>query len=81
VNTYASWWRRRWRGELPTQTVPERPAPDEYSAADDRAALAVALGRLPHRQRITIVLRFHEDMTEVAVAAAMHCSVGTLKSR
>jgi RNA polymerase sigma factor (sigma-70 family) len=81
VNTYASWWRRRWRGELPTGTVPDRPAPDEYTAVDDRAALAAALGRLPRRQRITIVLRFHEDMTEAAVAAAMHCSIGTVKSQ
>jgi RNA polymerase sigma-70 factor (sigma-E family) len=81
VNTYASWWRRRWRGELPTGTVPDRPAPDEYTAVDDRAALAAALGRLPRRQRITIVLRFHEDMTEAAVAATMHCSIGTVKSQ
>ncbi|GIJ27226.1 hypothetical protein Vqi01_23880 [Micromonospora qiuiae] len=23
VNAYASWWRRRWRGELPTAELPE----------------------------------------------------------
>jgi RNA polymerase sigma-70 factor (sigma-E family) len=81
VNTYATWWRRKWRGELPTERLPERPAPDEYSAVDDRAALVAALARLPRRQRATIVLRFHEDMTEAAVAAAMRCTVGTVKSQ
>src|ERR1700761_5544884 len=23
VNTYASWWRRKWNGEQPTETIPE----------------------------------------------------------
>jgi len=23
VNTWSSWWRRRWRGELPTGALPE----------------------------------------------------------
>src|SRR5689334_21922762 len=26
VNTYASWWRRKWNGEQPTADLPEAPA-------------------------------------------------------
>src|SRR6476469_1655561 len=26
VNTYATWWRRRWNGEHPTDELPERAA-------------------------------------------------------
>jgi DNA-directed RNA polymerase specialized sigma24 family protein len=29
VNTWSSWWRRRWRGEVPTDVLPDRSAPDE----------------------------------------------------
>jgi hypothetical protein len=28
LNTATSWWRRRWRGEHPTQQLPERPVSD-----------------------------------------------------
>ncbi|WP_432882735.1 sigma factor [Kribbella sp. CA-245084] len=27
VTTYSSWWRRRWNGEIPTEELPESPAP------------------------------------------------------
>ena len=81
ANTYATWWRRRWRGELPHAELPESPAPDEWSGVDARAALTHALDRLPRRMRAVVVLRFHEDMTETAVAAALGISVGTVKSQ
>lgn len=32
VTTYASWWRCRWRGEVPTERLPEHAAPDQYGA-------------------------------------------------
>ena len=44
VNTYASWWRRRWRGETPTESLPDvsvAPTP----RVDDRDELWQALGR------------------------------------
>ncbi|WP_235037317.1 sigma factor-like helix-turn-helix DNA-binding protein [Actinomadura sp. K4S16] len=40
-----------------------------------------ALGRLPHRQRTTLVLRFFEDLPEPQVAEVLDCSVGTVKSQ
>jgi RNA polymerase sigma-70 factor (sigma-E family) len=81
VNTWSSWWRRKWRGEVPTETLPEREGGDPYAEADRRDALRVALARLPRRQRAVIALRFHEDLTEEQTADALGVSVGTVKSQ
>ncbi|HMC69974.1 MAG TPA: SigE family RNA polymerase sigma factor [Mycobacteriales bacterium] len=81
VNTWSSWWRRRWRGEVPTDEMPERAVQDEYARADRRSAVHDALSRLPRRQRAIVVLRYHEDMTEPQVAHALGISVGTVKSQ
>ena len=81
ANTYATWWRRRWRAEVPHDELADRPGEDAWSEVDSRAALRDALDRLPRRMRAVIVLRFHEDMTEAAVAAALGSSVGTVKSQ
>ena len=55
VNTYSSWWRRKWNGEHPTGVLLEH-ATASYD--DGRTDLWRALGRLPKRQRAVIVLRF-----------------------
>lgn len=82
VNTHASWMRRRWRGERPTDALPEASDPaDEIGAAADKAVLWAALGRLPHGQRAAVVLRYFEDLSEPQVAAILGCSVGTVKSQ
>jgi DNA-directed RNA polymerase specialized sigma24 family protein len=39
-----------------------------------------ALGRLPARQRATIVLRYHLDLPEAEVARQLGVPVGTVKS-
>lgn len=79
INTYSTWWRRKWNGEVPTEVLPEttssEPAPE--STLELRAALA----RLPRRQRAVIVLRFFEDLTEAETARLLQCSVGTVKSQ
>ena len=81
VNTYASWWRRKWRGETPTKVLPDRAGPDRTHLVDERDELWQALGRLPRRQRAVLVLRFFEDLTEAQVADALDISVGTVKSQ
>ncbi len=81
VNTYSSWWRRKWRGEVPTDVVPDRAVADLDGSIDARPALAAALLRLPRRQRAVIVLRFHEDLTETSVAELLGISLGTVKSQ
>jgi RNA polymerase sigma-70 factor (sigma-E family) len=83
VNTYASWWRRRWRGETPTEALPDAPAhaADPTAQIDDRDELWQALGRLPRRQRAAVVLRYFEDLTEAQTADALGISTGTVKSQ
>ena len=81
VNTWSSWWRRRWRGELPTDSLPESAGPDAFASADRKDALRAALARLPKRQRAIVVLRYHEDLTETQVAALLGVSAGTVKSQ
>jgi RNA polymerase sigma factor (sigma-70 family) len=47
----------------------------------DRAWLWQCLLQLPPRQRVAIVLRYYEDLTEAQTAEAMKCAVGTVKSQ
>jgi RNA polymerase sigma-70 factor (sigma-E family) len=81
VNTWSSWWRRKWRGERPTDQLPDQAGADDYGDADRRQAVHRALAGLPPRQRAVVVLRFHEDMSEAQVAALLGVSVGTVKSQ
>ena len=80
VNTAASWWRRKWRGELPTEVLPERRGATGSESGGDQD-LWDALGRLPVRQRAVVVLRYLEDRTEADTADLLGCSVGTVKSQ
>lgn len=79
VNTYASWWRRKWNGERPTEELPDRPLHDERIG--ETGDLWGALGRLPRRQRAVIVLRYFEDLTEAQTADLLGIAVGTVKSQ
>lgn len=81
LNVFSSWWRRRWRGETPTASLPDAAAPDEYGASDVRGALVAALRLLPKRQRAVLVLRYFDDLTEPQAAEVLSCSVGTVKSQ
>jgi RNA polymerase sigma-70 factor (sigma-E family) len=94
VNTYSSWWRRRWNGEVATEPLPESAgrrgahvgggrsaAGDAAADVEARTDLWAALARLPRRQRAVVVLRYYEDLSEVATAEIMQCSVGTVKSQ
>jgi RNA polymerase sigma-70 factor (sigma-E family) len=80
VNTSTQWWRRKWRGEMPTGELPEEHAREEYGAVDNRDLLLRALATLPRRTRATLVLRYFEDLPEAEIAQIMGCSVGTVKS-
>jgi RNA polymerase sigma-70 factor (sigma-E family) len=48
--------------------------------ADDRLVLWAATLKLPPRQRAVLVLRYHEDLTEAAVARLLGIPVGTVKT-
>ncbi len=79
VNTYASWWRRKWNGERPTDELPETGVADQRLG--ESGDLWEALGRLPRRQRAVVVLRYFEDLTEAQTADLLGIAVGTVKSQ
>jgi RNA polymerase sigma-70 factor (sigma-E family) len=81
TNAHLSLRRRRWHGERPTADLPDRAGSDEYDVANSRRAIVAALGQLPARQRAAVVLRFYEDLSEAETAAALGCSIGTVKSQ
>ena len=81
ANTYATWWRRRWRGEVPTRSLPDRAGSDPYAAVDVRESVHRALAGLTRGQRVVVVLRHFDDLTEAQTAAALGVSVGTVKSQ
>ena len=74
--TYAGWRGRRWHGEVPTGALPETGRTDEVPDLD----LLRALAGLSPRQRAVVVLRYFEDLTEVQTAAALGCSIGSVKT-
>jgi RNA polymerase sigma-70 factor (sigma-E family) len=79
--TYATWWRRRWRGEVPTAELPDAVARDAYASVAERTELLRALAELSAGQRAVVVLRYFEDRSEVETAELLGCSVGTVKSQ
>lgn len=81
INTWSSWWRRKWRGEVPAPQLPEAAGHDAYAEVDHRHALRAALAKLPPRQRAIVVLRYHQDMSETQVADLLGISVGAVKSQ
>lgn len=81
VNTYASWWRRKWNGEQPADELPDTGTADHANAAGTTHDLWLALGRLPRKQRATVVLRYFEDLSEAETADVLGCSRGTVKSQ
>jgi RNA polymerase sigma factor (sigma-70 family) len=73
--------RGRRRRELTGEALPDRGhEPGESDAIDMQDELMRALAALPPRQRTVLVLRYFLDLPEAEVAAAMKCSLGTVKS-
>lgn len=81
VNTYATWWRRKWHGERATEVLPDPGVDDASDVVSSGHDLWTAMDRLPRRQRAVVVLRYFEDLTEVQTADLLGCSVGTVKSQ
>ncbi|MER6583934.1 SigE family RNA polymerase sigma factor [Nonomuraea sp. NPDC001023] len=82
TNTHASWWRRRWRGEVATGELPDRPQDqDDTAGIGTRDALRAALAALPAKQRAVVVLRYFEDLPDEAIAQIVGCSVPTVRSQ
>jgi RNA polymerase sigma-70 factor (sigma-E family) len=73
--------RARTEWTLLNRHAPTETAPDDFSRVDDAASLRAAMDQLGPRQRAVLVLRFHQDLSEAAVAETLGCSVGTVKSQ
>lgn len=82
VHLHSSWWRRKWRGEIPSESPPDR-ARTTDGVVPERldVDLARALLTLPVGQRRVVVLRYAEDLSVDQVAAELGCSTGTVKSQ
>jgi RNA polymerase sigma-70 factor (sigma-E family) len=81
VNQQHSWWRTRWRREIPVDQFPEPGyAEDPAGRYADGQLIRTALARLPHRQRAVLVLRYFADLPEAEVAAILGCSLGSVKT-
>ena len=81
VNTWSTWYRRKWRGEKPAAAMPDSAAAGDLAAeVAVRLAVRQALGSLPRRQRAVLVLRIYDDLSEARVAEVLDCTVGTVKS-
>jgi RNA polymerase sigma-70 factor (sigma-E family) len=80
LNQLRSWLRRRRYAEIPLDSAIDQ---QEHADVAQQAALRVTLSRflasLPPRQRVVLYLRYYEDLTELATAQRLGCSVGTVK--
>ncbi len=81
ITTAASRWRLR-----ANQEIVDLPAhghtttPGTSDVAGERDAMRRLLQTLPPRMRTVLVLRYFEDLSEVETAAALGCSVHTVRS-
>jgi RNA polymerase sigma-70 factor (sigma-E family) len=48
---------------------------------DERHRVWAAIQRLPARQKLVVVLRYYEDLSEMETAAVLGCAPGTVKSQ
>ena len=80
VNAASRGWRKRGRTVL-TDAVPDPGHDGGLSGLGDQAVLWAAVCDLPPRMRATLVLRYYEDLSEAETAAALDCSLGSVKSQ
>lgn len=82
VNTLTDSRRRLWRGEQPTEHLPERAAgADPTRDVLVRDSVDRALARLSADQRAAVVLRYYAHLTEAQMASVLDVAPGTVKSR
>lgn len=79
ARSYVSAWRRWGRREWPTDSPPD--APVYASDTGDLDLVWRGLGRLGHRQRAVVVLRYFEDLDLATIADTLGISTGTVKSQ
>jgi RNA polymerase sigma-70 factor (sigma-E family) len=70
----------RYRHRRRRPAMPRGPVGIVDDRLGERGDLVAALRKLPRRQREVVVLRYLADFSESDVAAALGCSVGSVKS-
>jgi RNA polymerase sigma-70 factor (sigma-E family) len=81
VRQFLSWRRRPVSRELPLTAVPE-PAGGELDVPTRHALRDEAwrlLATLPRRQRVVLVLRYYEDLSDDRIAEVMGCRPTTVR--
>jgi RNA polymerase sigma-70 factor (ECF subfamily) len=86
--SYRAWllriaWRQflsHQRRDKPTEPIEAAEALGVHTCADEKAAIAQAMGRLGERERMAAHLCFAEGFTHEEAAMIMHVPLGTLKS-
>jgi RNA polymerase sigma-70 factor (ECF subfamily) len=85
VNACLDELRRRRRfvplAETDDRCEPPDAAPEPYSRWETSEALRVALAGLPAPLRLTILLKYFDDLSYDEMARALGCSAGTVASR
>lgn len=76
VNANISWARRRSSGEILTGFDVERPVRD----SDPADSLWHLVARLPHRQRVVLVMRYHLGFGDAEIAETLGCRRATVRS-
>lgn len=81
TNEHVDRWRRR-HGEIAVAEVADRAdrAVHPDGSVDDRDEITRLLSLLPPQQRVVVVLRYYNDLSERAVADHLGISVGAVKS-
>jgi RNA polymerase sigma-70 factor (sigma-E family) len=77
--TYLSWWRRRWRAEVPAVVPESARTGDLADESANRDAVRRALARLSRQQRAIVVLRYVEDLSVERTAELVGCSPATVR--
>ncbi|MCX2185684.1 SigE family RNA polymerase sigma factor [Streptomyces sp. SKN60] len=83
INNNISRIRKKRVSHLLTPFLPETEQRAHSGHADSiehRASVVQALAALSARQRTAMVLRYFDDLSDVEIAAAMNCSIGTVKT-
>jgi RNA polymerase sigma-70 factor (sigma-E family) len=70
----------RWRLTSSFSEAPAESAETRALLSEEQRAVALALRRLPQRQREALVLRYYLDLSEEETATTMGISRGTVKS-
>lgn len=81
LNLHRQGRRRRWSGEVPVRTVPERSQPAATTTVEQVDTVRGALAVLTQEQREVVVLRIHLQLSERETSQALGVPAGTVKSR